>query len=158
MKRKSPKLGTSNMNHKRLSVLILHAMLRVSSLSQILSASVFTNCTQTAETSLFTRRPSPPLTMMRLDFDLPKRTQVFTTIAEISHPFDTLCKTTTFPAHLLDRDPYSSILRLAYNSQNSTVVHAYENALSELLTNLDAVESYGFKDIRDAKKGVGRPN
>ena len=27
-----------------------------------------------------------------------------------------------------------------------------ENALSELLTKLDAVESYGFKTVRDARK------
>ena len=31
-------------------------------------------------------------------------------------------------------------------------MHAYENALSELLTKLDAVESFGFKAVRDARK------
>ena len=31
-------------------------------------------------------------------------------------------------------------------------MHAYENALSELLTKLDAVESHGFKAVRDARK------
>jgi hypothetical protein len=57
----------------------------------------------------------------------------------------------TFPAGPLERDPHSSTLHLAYNAQNS-VVHAYENALSELLTKLDAVESHGFKAVRDARK------
>ena len=64
--------------------------------------------------------------------------------------FDTLCKTFTFPAGPLDRDLHST-LHLAYNAQNS-VVHAYENARSELLTKLDAVESHGFKAVRDARK------
>ncbi len=36
--------------------------------------------------------------------------------------------------------------------RTDSAVHAYENALSELLTKLDAVESYGFKDIRGARK------
>jgi hypothetical protein len=31
-------------------------------------------------------------------------------------------------------------------------VHAYENVLSELLTKLGAVESHGFKAVRDARK------
>ena len=31
-------------------------------------------------------------------------------------------------------------------------MQAYENALSELLTKLDAVESFGFKSVRDARK------
>ena len=65
--------------------------------------------------------------------------------------FDTLCKTFTFPAGPLERNPHSSTPHLAYNAQNS-VVHAYENALSELLTKLDAVESHGFKAVRDARK------
>lgn len=37
------------------------------------------------------------------------------------------------------------------NVQNN-VVYAYENALSEPLTKLDAVESYAFKDVREARK------
>jgi len=41
--------------------------------------------------------------------------------------------------------------RLAYNAQNS-VLHAYEHALSELLTKLDAAESFEFKAVRDARK------
>ena len=68
--------------------------------------------------------------MIRLDCDLPKRMQALIRIAEISHTFDALGKTSTFPA--------------GYNVQN-TVVYAQENALSELLTELDAVGSYGFK-------------
>jgi len=77
--------------------------------------------------------------------------QALTTVAEISHIFDMLRKTFTFPAGPLERDPHSSIPHLAYNAQNS-VVYAYENALSELLTKLDAVESHGFKSVRDARK------
>ena len=33
-------------------------------------------------------------------------------------------------------------------------MYTYENALSELLTQLDAVESYGSKAVRDARKGL----
>jgi len=77
--------------------------------------------------------------------------QALTTVADISHTFDMLRKTFTFPAGPLERDPHSSIPHLAYNAQNS-VVYAYENALSELLTKLDAVESHGFKSVRDARK------
>jgi len=77
--------------------------------------------------------------------------QAVTAIAEISRTFDTLRKTFSFPAGPLERNLHSSTLRLAYNAQNS-VVHAYENALSELLTKLDAVESCGFKAVRDARK------
>jgi hypothetical protein len=85
------------------------------------------------------------------DSDSPKRTQALTAIAEIAHIFDTLRRTFTFPPGPLERDPHSSAPRLAYSAQNS-VVHAYENALSELLTKLDAVESFGFKAVRDARK------
>ena len=85
------------------------------------------------------------------DSDSPKRTQALTAIAEIAHTFDTLRRTFTFPSGPLERDPHSSAPRLAYSAQNS-VVHAYENALSELLTKLDAVESFGFKAVRDARK------
>ena len=67
--------------------------------------------------------------------------------------FDTLCKAFTFPAGPLERDPHSSTLHLAYNAQNSAV-HAYGNALSELLTKLDAVESHGYKAVGDAKELV----
>jgi len=77
--------------------------------------------------------------------------QALTTVAEISHIFDMLRKTFTFPAGPLERDPHSSTPHLAYNAQNS-VVYAYENALSELLTKLDGVESHGFKSVRDARK------
>jgi len=60
-------------------------------------------------------------------------------------------KTFTFPAGPLERDPHSSTPHLAYNAQNS-VVHPYENALIELLTKLDGVESHGIKTVRDSRK------
>ena len=75
--------------------------------------------------------------MIRLDSDSPKRMQALTTIPKISHTFDAIRKTSTFPA--------------GYNVQN-TAVHAQENALSGLLTKLDAVEVYGFKFVREARK------
>ena len=75
--------------------------------------------------------------MIRLDSDLPKRMQALTTIPKISHTFDAIRKTSTFPA--------------GYNVQN-TAVHAQENALSGLLTKLDAVEVYGFKFVREVRK------
>jgi len=72
--------------------------------------------------------------------------QALTTVAEVS--FDTLRKTFTFPAGPLERNPHSSTPHLAYNAQNS-VVYAYENASSELLAKLDAVDS---KSVRNARK------
>ena len=44
-------------------------------------------------------------------------------------------------------------MHLAHNAQNS-IVHAYEDALSELLTKLDGVERYGFKPVEDVKRGL----
>ena len=67
--------------------------------------------------------------MKRLDFDLPKRTRVLPTIAEISHIFDARRRTSTLPAGPLERDHHSPTLHLVYNVQG-TVVHAYEIALS----------------------------
>jgi len=81
--------------------------------------------------------------------------QALTTVAEIS--FDTLRKTITFPAGPLERDPHSSTPHLAYNAQNS-VVYAYENGLSELLTKLDAVESREIQIGQRREEGVSRPN
>ena len=72
-------------------------------------------------------------------------------IAEIPHTFDTLRNTFTFLAGPLERNTHSPTPRLAHNTQNS-VVDAYENALSELLTKWDAVESFGFRVVRDARK------
>jgi len=81
----------------------------------------------------------------------PVRVQALTAIAEISHTFDTLRKTFPFPAGPLERNPHLSALRLTYDVQNS-VVHAYKNALYELLTKLDAVEGYVSKAVRDTRK------
>ena len=64
---------------------------------------------------------------------------------------DTPRGTFTFQAGPLKRDPNSSTLRLPYKPQNS-VVYAYENALSESLTKLGAVESYESKAVRDVRK------
>ena len=83
--------------------------------------------------------------------DLSKRIHALTAIAEIAHTFDTLRRTFTFPAGPLERNAHSSSPRLAHNAQNS-VVSAYENALSELLAKLDAVDSFGLKVVRDARK------
>jgi len=54
-----------------------------------------------------------------------------------------LRKTFTFPA-----GPFEHIRRMRTTHRNS-VVYAYENAL---LAKLDAVESRGFKSVRDARK------
>ena len=47
----------------------------------------------------------------------------------------------------LKRNPHSLTLHLAYNVDNS-VVDAHGNAPSELLTELEAVESHGSRDMR----------
>ena len=68
-------------------------------------------------------------------------------IAERPHPFNRLRKT----LDPLKRNTHSLTLHLAYNIDNS-VVHAYENAPSELLTELEAVESHGSKAVKDTRK------
>ena len=96
--------------------------------------------------------PLPPTTSdSDSEPDLSKRTHALTAIAEIAHTFDTLRRTFTFPPGPLERNPHSSTSRLAPNAQNS-VVGAYENALYELLAKLDAVDSFGLKVVRDARK------
>ena len=120
MNRKSPNWRTSNTNREQLSIFCPHAVLHASSLLPNLKRKRIHKLNSNYRNhNLFTYESSPPLTMIRLDFDLPKCTQVLTTIAEISHTFDALCKRTTFPAGPLDCDPYSSTLHLAYSSQNS---------------------------------------
>jgi len=59
----------------------------------------------------------------------------------------------TFPAGPLAPVPGSEAPRLAYNPTNAPI-HAYEHALSELLTSLDAVESFGFRGVRELRKEV----
>lgn len=61
-----------------------------------------------------------------------------------------------FP-HELDFEPSSSEntseLQLAYTSRNAPLRY-YDHALQELLSNLDAVPSYGSKAVRDARRGI----
>jgi len=62
-----------------------------------------------------------------------------------------------FP-HELDFEPSSrsentSELHLAYTSRNAPLRY-YDHALQELLSNLDAVPSYGSKAVRDARRGI----
>src|SRR5258706_12395639 len=71
---------------------------------------------------MLTYGSSPLLTMIRLNFDLPKRSQQSPGSCLHSTHF---AKTSTFPAGPLKRDLHLSTLHLAYNLQ-STVVQAYE--------------------------------
>lgn len=81
----------------------------------------------------------------------PERAKSIAEISEINRIFSTLKNMFVFPQGPLDRMTGSEAPRLAFNATNASI-HAYENALSELLTKLDAVESFGFKGVREARK------
>ena len=87
--------------------------------------------------------------------DAVKRTRSVAVVAisKISRTFDSLKRAFTFPAGPLAPVPGSEAPRLAYNPTNAPI-HAYEHALSELLTSLDAVESFGFRRVRELRKEV----
>jgi hypothetical protein len=85
--------------------------------------------------------------------DAVKRTRSVAAISQISRTFESLKRTFTFPAGPLVPVPGSEAPRLAYNPTNAPI-HAYEHALSELLTKLDAVESFGFRGVRELRKEV----
>ncbi|KAF8596007.1 hypothetical protein BDV93DRAFT_80133 [Ceratobasidium sp. AG-I] len=75
-----------------------------------------------------------------------------TTISHILSSLATLQSDFAFPTQL-DFAPSatSSSSKLAYTSANAPV-HQYEHQLTGLLTQLDAVESYGDEDVRKARK------
>jgi len=85
--------------------------------------------------------------------DAVRRTRSVAAISQISRTFDSLKRTFIFPAGPLAPFEGSEAPRLAYNPTNASI-HAYEHALSELLTKLDAVESFGFRGIRERRKEV----
>ena len=85
--------------------------------------------------------------------DAIKRTRSVAAISQISRTFESLKRTFTFPAGPLAPVEGSEAPRLAYNPTNAPI-HAYEHALSELLTKLDTVESFGFRGIRELRKEV----
>ncbi len=82
-----------------------------------------------------------------------KRTRSVAAISQISRTFESLKRTFTFPTGPLAPFEGSEAPRLAYNPTNAPI-HAYEHALSELLTKLDTVESFGFRGIRELRKEV----
>jgi len=85
--------------------------------------------------------------------DAVKRTHSVVAISKVSRTFDSLKRAFAFPAGPLAPVPGSDAPRLAYNPTN-TPIHAYEHALFELLTSLDAVESFGFRGVRELRKEV----
>jgi hypothetical protein len=72
-------------------------------------------------------------------------------ITSLGRIFAALKNTFVFPEGPLERLAGSDTPRLAYNTTNATI-HAYEHALSELLSKLDTIESHGFKGVREARK------
>jgi len=80
-----------------------------------------------------------------------ERARSLAEISGINRAFNALKSTFVFPSGPLERLPGSNTPRLAFNSTNATI-HAYEHALSDLLSKLDGVESYGFKGVREARK------
>jgi hypothetical protein len=85
--------------------------------------------------------------------DAVKRTRSVAAISQISRTFESLKRTFTFPAGPLTPVEGSETPRLAFNPTNAPI-HAYEHALSELLTKLDTVESFGFRGVRELRKEV----
>ncbi|CAG8762121.1 17026_t:CDS:1, partial [Acaulospora colombiana] len=81
----------------------------------------------------------------------PQRAAALAEISSINRAFSSLKNTFTFPSGPLERLAGSDLPRLAYNSTNASI-HAYEHALSELLSKLDGIESHGFKGVREARK------
>jgi hypothetical protein len=81
----------------------------------------------------------------------PERGRALAEIASINRAFLGLKNTFVFPSGKLERVPDSVAPKLAYNPTNSAI-HAYQHALTDLLTKLDAIESHGFKGIRMARK------
>jgi len=85
--------------------------------------------------------------------DAIKRTRSAAAISQILRTFESLRRTFTFPVGPLAPVEGSEAPRLAFNPTNAPI-HAYEHALSELLTRLDTVESFGFRGIRELRKEV----
>jgi hypothetical protein len=81
----------------------------------------------------------------------PERARSLAEITSISRAFTSLKNTFVFPSGPLERMPDSDAPQLAYNPTN-TSIHAYQHALSDLLSKLDTIESYGFKGLRQARK------
>ena len=80
-------------------------------------------------------------------------------IHSIIHSFHLLKSSFSFPASLdFQSSPSSSTSssptpKLAYTPRN-TPLHAYTEALAKLLLQLDGVESYGVRRVREARKAV----
>jgi hypothetical protein len=79
-------------------------------------------------------------------------------ISSLEKLFASLKSSFAYPTHVefsTPADPSSSqtIPPLAY-SHNNIAVHAYENELNKILTQLDAVESEGVLSIREARKAL----
>ncbi|KAF8760146.1 BAG domain [Rhizoctonia solani] len=79
-------------------------------------------------------------------------------IAQLQGKYESLRSGFTFPSNLAfapSKGPVTpaSAPTLLYNPTNAPV-HAYENALTNLLTELDAVESFGDEHVRDVRRSL----
>ncbi|CEL59614.1 hypothetical protein RSOLAG1IB_03547 [Rhizoctonia solani AG-1 IB] len=79
-------------------------------------------------------------------------------IAQLQGKYESLRSGFTFPSNLVfapTKGPITpaSAPTLPYNPINAPV-HAYENALTNLLTELDAVESFGDEHVRDVRRSL----
>ncbi|KAH7343733.1 hypothetical protein B0J17DRAFT_625377 [Rhizoctonia solani] len=78
-------------------------------------------------------------------------------IALLQGKYESLRSGFTFPSDLVfassNRITPALAPTLIYNPTNAPV-HAYENALTNLLTELDAVESYGDEHVRDVRRSL----
>ncbi|CAE6397928.1 unnamed protein product [Rhizoctonia solani] len=79
-------------------------------------------------------------------------------IAQLQGKYESLRSGFTFPSNLAfapSKGPITpaSTPTLLYNPTNAPV-HAYENALTNLLTELDAVESFGDDHVRDTRRSL----
>ncbi|KAF8607916.1 hypothetical protein BDV93DRAFT_519904 [Ceratobasidium sp. AG-I] len=79
-------------------------------------------------------------------------------IAHLQDKYNSLCSSFTFPSTLAfapTNNSPASAPTLLFNPINAPI-HAYEHALTGLLTELDAVESFGDDHVRDVRRGLVR--
>lgn len=76
-------------------------------------------------------------------------------LASIRSHLDSISSSFSFPTHLVFDASSKDAPKLTYNAVNATL-HSYEDALSKILSELDAVESNGDEEIRFARKEIAR--
>jgi hypothetical protein len=74
-------------------------------------------------------------------------------IKAIARRFEELKEAFVFPASVDLQDEAAAEPKLAY-TQNNYAIHAFDDALSKLLVQLDGIESHGILEVRERRKQV----